>query len=152
MQNDTAAEPDWATPLRLTITPALLIHALFGTSNSVHTGWESCIDDTLVLGDLMAMDESTGNYCRMVEQEYTEEEDEEAVWHDWTVELRIGTVTITGHWQIQTVTPPMDWEWCAREAEKAFEKACVLLGKRIRRGIGVDELSYGPEAPNGPTH
>jgi len=153
MQNDNPTEPDWDTPLQVTLTPGLLIHALFGTANSVHTGWDSCIDDSLTLGNLVTTDESGGNYCRMVEQEYTEDGDEEeTVWHDWTVEVRIGNVLITGHWQIQTTTPPMDWEWCAREAEKAFEKACVLFGKRIRRGIGVDEPEAAPDSTKNRTH
>jgi lysozyme family protein len=139
MQNETSAEPDWDTPLSLTLTPALLIHALFATANTVHTGWSSCVDNELVLNDLVSMDDNSGNYCRIVEQEYLEEDGDETVWHDWAVELRLGTVLITGHWQIQTTTSPMDWEWCAKQAEDAFEKACVLLGRRVRRGVGVEE-------------
>jgi lysozyme family protein len=139
MNNETSAEPDWDTPLTLTLTPGLLIHALFGTANTVHTGWESCVDNELALNDLVSMDDSSGNYCRIVEQEYMEEGDSDVVWHDWAVELRLGSVIVTGHWQIQTTTSPMDWEWCARQAEDAFEKACVLLGRRVRRGVGVEE-------------
>jgi lysozyme family protein len=139
MRNETSAEPDWDTPLSLTLTPALLIHALFATANTVHTGWSSCVDNELVLNDLVSMDDNSGNYCRIVEQEYLEEDGDETVWHDWAVELRLGTVLITGHWQIQTTTSPMDWEWCAKQAEDAFEKACVLLGRRVRRGVGVEE-------------
>jgi hypothetical protein len=141
MQNENSAEPDWDTPLNLSVTPALLIHALFGSATTVHTGWSSCVDDGLALADLVSVDEGTGNYCRLVEQEYMEEDNEEVLWHDWAVELRLGNVLITGHWQIQVSTSPMDWDWCAREAENAFEKACVLFGRRIRRGVGVEDPS-----------
>jgi hypothetical protein len=152
MQDDKAAEPDWDTPLQFTTTPALLIHALFATATTVHAGWSSCVDDALALSDLVSVDERTGNYCRLVEQEYMEEGSDELVWHDWAVELRVGDVTVTGHWQIQVNTSPMDWEWCTREAETAFGKACVLFGKRIRRGVGVEEPELNPHPPKQQRH
>ena len=141
MQNNNPDEPDWNTPLQLTTTPALLIHALFGSATTVHCGWSSCVEDALTLADLVSVDEATGNYCRLVEQEYVEEGGDEAAWHDWAVELRLGKVLITGHWQIQVSASPMDWDWCAQAAEEAFEKACVLFGKRVRRSVGVEEPS-----------
>jgi lysozyme family protein len=152
MQNETAAEPDWDTPLTVTLTPALLIHALFATANTVHTGWTSCVEETLSLNDLVCMDERTGSYCRLVEQEYVEDDNEETVWHDWAVEVRLGNVLVTGHWQIQTTLSPMDWDWCAREAERAFEKACVLFGRRIRRGVGVEEPNLEQHPPRQQRH
>jgi len=136
---DDSNEPDWDIQLELKITPAGLIHALFGTANSVHTAWSSCVDRSLVLSDLSTLDEGTGNYCRLAEQEFVEDGDDEDLWHDWTVEVRLGEVIVTGHWQIPANASPMEWEWCAREAEGAFDKACALLGRRIRRGIGVEE-------------
>ena len=153
MQNDHSTEPDWDTPLQLSTTPALLIHALFGTASTVHTGWESCIENQLALSELTTMDELSGNYCRLVEQEYEEDDKEEdVVWHDWAVELRLGNVLITGHWQIQLTTSPMDWEWCSGEAEKAFDKACLLFGKRTRRGLGVEEPDPGTQPPEQQRH
>lgn len=153
MQNDHSAEPDWDTPLQLATTPALLIHALFGTASTVHTGWESCVDNQLALSELTTMDALSGNYCRLVEQEYEDDEKEESVlWHDWAVELRLGSVLITGHWQIQLTSSPMDWEWCSREAERAFDKACVLFGKRTRRGLGVEEPDPGTQPPKQRRH
>jgi len=153
MQNEHSPDPDWDTPLQLTTTPALLIHALFGTASTVHTGWESCVDNDLAMSELTAMDEVSGNYCRLVEQEYEEDEKEEAaIWHDWAVELRLGTVLITGHWQMQLAGSPADWEWCIREAEKAFDKACALLGKRTRRGVGVEEPQLGTQPPTQRRH
>ena len=139
MQDDSSAEPDWDTPLQLDTSPGMLIHALFASANTVHTGWTSCVDESLVLADLVTMDEGSGNYCRLVEQEYAENGTDEVVWHDWAVELQLGNLLITGHWQVQVTASPMEWEWCIGEAEKAFEKSCVLFGKRIRRGIGVEE-------------
>ena len=152
IQSDTSTEPDWDTPLTFTMTPSLLIHALFGTANTVHTGWTSCIDDSLVLADLTSLDEGSGNYCRLVEQEFVEEEKEESVWHDWAVELKCGEVLVTGHWQIQVNSSPMDWDWCAEEAEKAFGKACVLFGKRVRRGMAVEDPIPGTEQPKQQRH
>lgn len=152
MQDDSSAEPDWDTPLQLTLNPGMLIHSLFSNASSVHTGWASCVDDSLALTDLVSVDEGSGNYCRLVEQEYVDDGSDDLVWHDWAVELRVGNVLVTGHWQIQVTASPMDWEWCAGEAEKAFEKACILFGKRTRRGIGVEEPSLSSQPPKPQRH
>ena len=53
--------------------------------------------------------------------------------------MRIGEVLITGHWQVRNGGALIDWEWHANEAEKAFEFACVLIGRRVRRGLSVEE-------------
>jgi hypothetical protein len=137
-QETDAPEPDWESPLHLTLTPSLLIHALMSTASAVHTGWASCIDDKLVVADVLSMD-NAGSYVRLVEQEFYEDEDPETVWHDWTVEIRLGNVLTTGHWQILTTASPAEWEWHGQEAEKAFERACMLVGKRVRRGLVVEE-------------
>ncbi len=143
-KNDDSADPDLDSPLQLTLTPDLIIHALFRTASAVHTGWSSCVEGTLVVTDLLGMDESSGNYCRLVEQEFVEDAEEDVVWHDWAVEIRIGDVLTVGHWQLQVTASPLEWEWCAREAEMAFEKGCVLFGKRVRRSIGVEEVDPRP--------
>lgn len=125
--------------MSLTLTPGLLIHALMSTASAVHTGWSSCIDDTLVLTNQVAMDDQAGHYVRLVEQEFVEDEQPDMVWHDWTLEVRIGSVLTTGHWQFPATSHPSEWDWNAREAERAFERACVLIGRRVRRGIQVEE-------------
>jgi hypothetical protein len=132
-------EPDWETPLALTTTPSLLIHSLMGTASAVHTGWESCIDDSLVMSDLLAMDDREGNYLRLVEQEFVEDGKPDTVWHDWSLELRIGTVLTTGHWQVEVSAHPSEWDWNARQARHAFELACVLVGRRVRRTFAVED-------------
>ncbi|MEY6432811.1 hypothetical protein ABC977_10370 [Thioalkalicoccus limnaeus] len=144
--DSTPPEPDWDGPLQLTLTPALLFHSLMATATAVHTGWESCIDETLVLANQLALDDAAGHYVRLVEQEYFEEADQENLWHDWTLEIRLGGVLITGHWQSPVGGPPWEWEWQAREAEQAFERACVLVGRRVSRGLVVVE----PQSANGP--
>lgn len=117
MKNDEdGAEPDWETPLSLTLTPTLLIHSLMATASAVHTAWTSCLDETLILADLVAMDDRVGNYVRLAEQEFVEEGKQEPVWHDWTLEVRIGPVLTTGHWQIEVSAHPSEWDWNAREA------------------------------------
>lgn len=147
MNQDTdASEPDWESPLHLALTPALLFHALMSTASAVHTGWASCIDDKLVVADVLSMDDA-GSYVRLVEQEFYEDEDPETVWHDWTLEIRLGQVLTTGHWQIPNTASPMEWDWNGREAEKAFEKACVLIGRRVRRGLAVEEPAPGEQPP-----
>jgi hypothetical protein len=138
-QDQDVSEPDWDSPLSIQLTPALLIHCLMTTASAVHTGYETCVDDKLVLNDLVSMEDTVGNYVRLVEQEFYEDEDPETVWHDWTLEIRVGRVLTTGHWQMPTNAPPMEWEWNAREAEKAFARACVLIGRRVRQGLIVDE-------------
>jgi len=142
--------PDWDQPLTLTVTPGGLIHTLFATASNVHTGWSSCVETNLIAADLIATDERTGNYARLAEQEFVEDENPEVVWHDWAVEVRIGDVLITGHWQLQVSAAPLDWEWCTREAEAAFEKATVLVGKKVRRVMVVEEDPGTP--PPKPRH
>lgn len=130
-------DPDWDIPLTFTLTPAMLIHGLFAQAQQVHTGSESCIAPELVLNELTAADERTGNLVRLVEQEYAEDEGDDTVWHDWAVELRIGTVWVTAHWQQPVSASPLEWEWSARQAESAFSRACVLFGKQVRPGLVV---------------
>lgn len=136
--------PEWDQPLTVSLTPAGLIHTLFTTATNVHTGWSSCVEKPLVTSDIHAMDESTGNYARLVEQEFEDTDTPDVVWHDWTVEIRLGDALVTGHWQLQVTATPLDWDWCMREAETAFEKASVLVGKRIRRTLAVEEQASPP--------
>jgi hypothetical protein len=153
MSNETdAGEPDWETPLSLTTTPALLIHALMGTASAVHTGWASCVDETLVLSNILAMDDSVGNYIRLVEQEFVEDGKPDQVWHDWTLEVRIGSVLTTGHWQLEASAHPSDWDWNAREARRAFERACVLIGRRVRETLAVEEPERTEPVPRASRH
>jgi hypothetical protein len=141
MNTDLAAspDPDLDSPLTLTLTPELIVHAVMESASAVHTGWESCVDDEALLAQVQAMDDTGDKAVRLVEQEFADEQDNDAVWHDWTVEVRIGRIYILGHWQLRTNAPPLDWEWNQRAAERAFERACVLLGRRTRRGLMIDE-------------
>ena len=143
--------PDWDQPVSVSLMPEHLFQALFMTASSVHTGWSSCIDNGLTTADLFATDDNSGNYVRLAEQEFVEEEEPDVLWHDWTVEIRLGEVLLTGHWQIQVSATPLDWQWCAREAENAFEKAAVLVGKRVRRMPVVEEVIGSTTAPK-PKH
>jgi hypothetical protein len=146
MTEDTAAgsfiespDPDWDMPLTLKLTPELIVHALMQNASGVHTGWESCIEDPLVINELVAMDDSGNNAIRLVEQEFADDQEPDVVWHDWVVEVRIGKVIVSGHYSLRANAPPLDWDWHAREAELAFERACVLIGRRVRRGLVIDE-------------
>jgi len=145
MTDQELNDPDWEAPLSLSLTPNAITHAVFSSATAVHTGWTSCVSKELVLSDFYAVDEGNGNYCRLAEQEFAEEGEDDTVWRDWTVELRLGGIYVTGHWQIQATASMLDWEWCTREAETAFDRACVLLGKRVRRGLVVEEAT--PTAP-----
>ena len=142
--SDAVAEPDYDTPLSVTLTPAAIMDAVFATADQVHTGWESCVDPALVVADMTVADEAAGNYCRLVEQSYTEDDAPDVTWHDWAVELRLGETFVTAHWRAQAGESPSDWDGCAAEAENAFARACVLLGKRVRRGLIVDEPLRAP--------
>jgi hypothetical protein len=146
MTEDTATgnfadqtDPDWDMPLTIKLTPELIVHALMQNAAAVHTGWESCIDDDLALSQLVAMDDAGSNAVRLVEQEFMDEQEEDLVWHDWALEVRIGKVITTGHFSLRVNSPPLDWEWHAREAENAFDRACVLIGRRVRRGLVIEE-------------
>jgi len=151
-ETQTVDEPDWETPLSLSTTPSLLIHALMGTASAVHTGWSSCVDESLVLSNLVALDDGVGNYVRLVEQEFVEDAKPDAVWHDWTLELRIGMVLITGHWQFEVSAHPSDWDWNAREARRAFERACVLIGRRVRPALAVEDPMPAEPVPRTSRH
>lgn len=140
-------EPDWDVPLNISLTPAMLIHSLFPQAQQVHTGTESCVAQELVLNELMAVDDRTGNHARLVEQEYVDDGDD-TLWHDWAVEIRIGGVWVTAHWQQPMSASPMEWEWCARQAERAFSNACVLFGKQVRPGLVVLDEYPGAAAPS----
>ncbi|MCU0765829.1 MAG: hypothetical protein MUE39_00445 [Gammaproteobacteria bacterium] len=152
MTEQDSHDPDWGTALTLTLTPNGISQALFWSASAVHTGWSSCIDKTMVTADLYAVDGEKGNYCRLAEQEFAEEDNEDVLWHDWVVEVRIGSVYVTGHWQTQVNAPLSEWDWCQREAELAFERACVLFGKRTRRGIVVEEGSEEAPPPKRTAH
>lgn len=135
---DTEVEPDWDAPIEVQVTPAALIHSLFWSAEAVHTGWDSCVEHDLVVFELAAVDDHNENHCRLIEQEYLDDESAEVTWHDWTVELKLGNVYVAAHWRAQLDANLADWDWCALEAEKAFTGACVLVGKRVRRGLVVE--------------
>jgi hypothetical protein len=145
-QTDGNVEPDWETAISLKLTPAAIIHALYTSADSVHTGWESCIEHSLIVSEITALDEQGENHCRLVEQEYVEDEHPDVTWHDWTVELKVASVYVSAHWRAQTSTSPSDWDWCSAEAERAFSGACVLVGKRVRRGLLLEERKDPPRA------
>jgi len=132
-------DPDWDMPLTIKLTPELIVHAVMQNAAAVHTGWESCIDEDMLLSDLVAMDDAGNNAVRLVEQEFADEQEEGVAWHDWALEVKIGKVITTGHFSLRVNSAPLDWEWQAREAENAFDRACVLIGRRVRRGPVIEE-------------
>ena len=146
------ADPDWDTPLQLVVTPAIFVHGLLETATAAHTGWRSCIDEEAILNQLVALDDAGHNAVRLVEQEFADEQDAEVMWHDWTVELCIGKVFIVGHWQVRVGAPASEWEWHARQAEQAFERACLLLGRRVRRGLWVEDPAPRAVPPRAHRH
>ena len=85
-------EPDWESPLTLSLTPTAIFTVLFASADEVHTAWQSCVDSALVVGENVARDEGSANYCRLVEQEY-EEDGSVGPWHDWCVEVKGGVPT-----------------------------------------------------------
>ncbi len=138
-EKDNSNDPDWDTALNLALTPAGIIYCLFNTAEAVHTGWETCIDHALIVSELTALDELSDNYCRLVEQEYQDEERSDVSWHDWTVELKLGATFISAHWRAQVGGAPYDWDWCIAQSEEAFTRACLLVGKPVRRGLAVEQ-------------
>ena len=131
-------EPDWATPLEISLTADEAIHALFTTAESVHTGWESCIDSKFVIHEINAVHDNGESHCRFVEQEYIEEELPDVTWHDWVVELKLADIYLTAHWRTAKNDNPADWEWCLREAQDAFRVCCIFIGKKVRNAVYVE--------------
>ena len=137
-ETDPALEPDWDTPIKVQLTPAAIIHTLFPSADGVHTGWESCVDHGLVTQETAAVDDLSGNHCRLAKQEYVEDHSPDVTWHDWVVELKLGGTYIAAHWRTRHNANPADWDWCLGEAENAFTNACVLVGNRVRRGLMIE--------------
>lgn len=142
---DSVFEPDWSTPLTVTLTAGAIIETVFTTASTVHTGTGSCIDGELVLLEISALGEGGENYCRFVEQEYVEDSEPDSTWHDWTVELKIGATFVVGHWRARTAGSPADWEWCAKEAERAFRHAALLMGRRVGKGLVVEDTPWSQD-------
>ncbi|MBK1650031.1 hypothetical protein CKO36_15860 [Rhabdochromatium marinum] len=149
---DGLAEPDWDSPLQITLTPEQLAKTLMETATAVHTGWESCVQEDVVLNQIVAMDDRGQNFVRLVEQEFADDEDVDVIWHDWALEICIGRVMTIGHWHLRNDSPPVDWDWHARQAERAFQRACVLLGRRARRGLWVEEVMPQEVPPRARQH
>jgi hypothetical protein len=137
-------EPSWDTPLTVTLTPSAILNTVFASAHSVHIGRESCIDDALIIAETTIVGDLSGNHCRLAQLEYVDREMADETWHEWTVELQIDHVYVIAHWQTRVTGSPTDWDWCAAEADNAFINACTLLGKRVRRGLVVDELPHIP--------
>ena len=151
-ETETTAQPDWETPLSTTISAGSLIETLFSTASDTHTGWSSCIEDEFVISNLTVTGQDKSDYCRLIEQEYIEEDQNDLIWHDWTVEIHLGDIYIAGHWQIPSATVPIEWEWCEKEATFAFEKACVLFGRKVRRALAIEETLSSTRPPNTRQH
>lgn len=139
MNLDDPGELDWGMPLIIQLTPEAIARVLMDTANAVHTGRETCIDDDSIINQMQARDDSGANTVRLVEQEFADEQEPEVIWHDWAVEVRLGQVLITGHWHVRSGAAPFEWDWLSRQAEMAFERACLLVGRRARRGVWVEE-------------
>jgi hypothetical protein len=146
-KDTTKEEPDWDAPLTISLTPAAILNTFFASADSVHTGWETCIEDELIVAETTVVAESSANHCRFIEQEYSDQDSGGESWHDWTVELQIGEVFLLAHWRARISASPADWEWCAAEAERAFTNAAALLGRRVRRGLVVDQPAEPARTP-----
>ena len=149
---ESGTDPDWDSPLTFRLTPELIVHAVMETASAVHTGWESCVDEDAVLSQIAAIDDTGEHSVRLVEQEFADDDDSNVIWHDWTVEVRAGDVLVAGHWQVRSTSAPLDWEWTLAAAERSFERACVLLGRRVRRGLLVEEPMPRELPPRGSRH
>jgi hypothetical protein len=144
---DEQGDPDWDMQLSVALSPGAIAHSLFWSADTVHTGWDSCIQHDLIVWEITAIDDNNDNHCRLVEQEYADEEQAELTWHDWTVEVKLGSVYASAHWRASANSSLSDWDWCAQEAEKAFTGTCLLVGKRVRRGLVVESQSAQPRVP-----
>ena len=151
-EENSSADPDWETPVTFTLTPEDIVHTVFWTAHSVHTGWESCIDASLTVRDTTAVDDDSGSHCRLAELEYVEDDEErgdgnEVTWHDWTVEIKVQDLYVSAHWRATDASAASDWDWCAAEAEQAFANACMLLGKRVRRQWVIEDSPRARRTP-----
>jgi hypothetical protein len=135
---DNSQEPSWDEPVSIALTPGSIFKALMHSADSVHTGWQSCIEDSLIHSSTTMIDDATGNHCRLAELEYSDQENNNDTWHDWTVELKLKDIYLSGHWRERVGGSPADWDWCHRQAEEAYMHACTLIGKRVRRGFVSD--------------
>lgn len=140
MQEDTL-DPDWSTTVSVNLSVGQVAHVLFSSAGQIHTGWDSCVEADLAVFELNAIDNNNAeNHARLVELEYEEDDQPGVVWHDWTVELKLGSLYLAAHWRALVTAPGAEWEWCAREARKAFTGACILVGKRVTEGVAIEEM------------
>ena len=65
-------------------------------------------------------------------QEYAETQD------NWVVEVKLGEVCMSAHWRARNQDSPAEWAWCTQESEQAFSAACLLVGKRVRKGLIIE--------------
>ena len=144
---ETAMDPDWDTPLHITLTPDAIMRHLFASAESVHTGWDTCVEHNLIVAETTALGDDGSNYCRLVEQEYLEDQEPDVTWHDWVVEIKLGDVFMSAHWRSRNQDSPAEWDWCVQEAEKTFASACLLVGKRVRRGFIIEGSSEHGRTP-----
>jgi len=140
MQEEASLDPDWSEQLTITLSAGNIAHTLFASAAQVHTGWDSCVEPELCVFELNAVEHHSSNHCRLVELEYEEDDQPGVVWHDWTVELKIGEVYLSAHWRAPISAPGSEWDWCAEEARKSFDRACVLIGKRVTTGVAIEEM------------
>ncbi len=146
-------QPDWTQPLQFMLTAEAIMSTIFATAEEVHTGWDSCINQSLSLSETTTVDSQTGNHCRLIELEYSYDDQPDVTWHDWTVELRAGEVYIAAHWRVQVNESPAMWAWSAAESETAFISACTLIGQRVRRGLLVEnDTVIAPVPPRSRHH
>ncbi len=144
MQDDAGLDPDWSTELTITLSAGNIAHTLFSSAGQVHTGWDSCVEQDLVVFELNAVEAHSDNHCRLVELEYEEDDQPGVVWHDWTVELKFAEIYLSAHWRALVTAPGAEWDWCAEEARKCFDRACILIGKRVTTGVAIEDMPGVP--------
>ena len=140
-------DADWEAVVSVELTIGAVLDTVFAKAGAVHSGDTSCVDPQFVIAEITSHDERTGNYCRLVELEFREEDEPDVTWHDWTVEICLNGTFIVGHWRVQIGGGPADWDWSAAEAEMAFRLGSVLVGRRVRMGPLVEPSAFPPATP-----
>ena len=112
-------------------------------SDYKQTGDQLAADIREVEADLVVAYKANDN--EMIE--YLEDQEPEITWHDWVVELKLGEVFMSAHWRSRNQDSPSEWDWCVQEAEKTFASACLLVGKRVRRGFIIEGSSEQGRTP-----
>jgi hypothetical protein len=124
-------KPNLDDPVCLDITPNEIFSTCLYGAHVTDANFSSSIVESAASEVLVAENKRTANSARFARLNFSE-------FSQYVVEVRIGTVFISGSWD-WTVgeATPMEIEYFKEQAQNAFVQGAALVGKRVERGLIV---------------